>query len=208
MKKYVFLILLFCSNFVIASIYYHPYVNNKFNILNKAYPFQVVLLQDFPYRPWPEDVIKNFKRKVVKYSFEYQKNARDYGIIRPLPFEIFVFKMDFRDLNSKESFNGYCNINNNIIYLNPFFTEKTFYHELGHCDLGYSHKEDELVAKVGKSKYLMNWFFDPDHYNLSLHKVLSNFFLHSNHNQLLSEKGNTSHNAMIKYNKEFKEKFK
>lgn len=165
-------------------------------------------MQDFPYRPWPEDVIKDFKRKVVKYSFEYQNNARNYGIIRPLPFEIFVFKMDFRDLNSKESFDGYCNINKNIIYLNPFFTEKTFYHELGHCDLGYSHKEDELVAKVGKSKYLMNWFFDPNHYSLSLHEVLSNFFLHSNHNRLLSEKGNISHNAMIKYNKEFKDKSK
>lgn len=206
MKKLLILTLLFISSLVCSSEYFHPYANNVRTNLNDLYPYQVIILQDIPYMPYPKDIVKDFHDKVVKFSFKYQKYAKRFNIERPLPFNIFVFRIGFENLSNADNYTGYCDLKRNTIYLEPYFTERTFFHELGHCDLGYSHKEDELVGKNGKSKYLMNWNFDPDYYNLDLNTVLSNFFIHTNHNQLFSDKGHASHNAMVRYKKEFKDK--
>lgn len=211
MRKFVFILSYLFTTSILANTYFHPYVDDKMHMYNILMPYQVVVIQDIPYAPYPEDIVEDFKERIVEYSFEYQKYALERRIIRPLPFEKFIFKIGFDGLPKLPNngrYNGYCRSDINLIYLEPYFSIRTFFHELGHCDLGYSHKEDKLVVKNGKSKYLMNWYFNTDHYNMDLDTVLDNFFDHTKHNTLHSCRGHKSHQAMVKQEKEYKKKSK
>lgn len=202
MNKIVFIITLFFTSILSANTYFHPYVNYKYNKLNFQYPYQVVIQEDIPYRPYSKEVKDIFFSKIVKFSYEYRKYAKERGINRPLPFTKFVFKIGFNKLGEKaKNFTGYCDSRNNIIYLNAFFNIRTFFHELGHCDLGYSHKHDSDVVKTGKSRYLMNWNFDPEYYKLSMNDVLDDFFNHKNHFQLHTIFGLLAHASMVEEKK-------
>jgi hypothetical protein len=205
MKRTILLFLISIKAF--SMPFFHPYINNKSNPLNLLSPYTVIIEQDIPYRQYSQDVIESFKNKIIQYSFDYKYYASHFNIIRPLPFQKFVFKIGFIGINTQTELKGYCNLELNIIHLDPFFDERTFYHELGHCDLGYSHKEDSLVVQNGYSKYLMNWHFSPEFYNLEIKTVLSNFFNPTIHNPILSKEGQESHNAMIFHRNKFKQNY-
>lgn len=200
------------STFIFLKIYAFDFVNinknHNVNILNLLYPHQVVILQQIPYAPYSDEIIKEFQDRVINFPFTYQKESLKRNIKTELPFSQFVFKVGFHDLPNSKYYKGFCVQAQNIIYLEPNFSITTFFHELGHCDLGYSHKEDENVSKSGVSKYIMNWKYDPIYYNLSEDEVIDQFFDHRQHSHLNSTDGFQEHALMISQLKSFEEKGK
>lgn len=202
--KYLLLILTFNFN-LFAFDFFNVHQNYNYHILNFEHPFQVVILQKIPYAPYEKETIKDFQNKVIKFSILYKREATKRNIKTELPFNKFIFQIGFNGIPNSEYYKGYCDSLNNLISLEPNFSIKTFFHELGHCDLGYSHKEDENVSKVGASKYLMNWKYDPDYYDLTVNEVLDQFFDYTQHNPLDSYSGNNEHALMISQIKSYEE---
>lgn len=127
------------------------------------------------------------------------------------PVRRFTFMMELPNSIPKPKrkdhhYSGMCFSNARIIFLKPNFSESTFFHELGHCHLGYSHKADSRVAYSGKSRYLMNWKFDHKYYGMKAKEVFDQFFKIQDHHSLISKKGHEEHAQMEKFIEEYSSK--
>lgn len=183
------------------------------------------------YFPKKVDILQKnrFISKLMAYSDFYVKEAkkRDVEVISPLV--KFTFRNDPESIESddpKVKFSGFCDTNNKVIYLNMNFNLNTFLHELGHCDLDYSHLPDLDYFNNKNSNYIMHWRFKSlqvsRHFNISAYysnrlyisesdsKILDHFFDKSKHHSLDSRKGDMFHNVMeyqIHYYEKYKESF-
>lgn len=167
---------------------------NKYN--KDSFEIEPMITNFVPYSP---AAILDFKNKIILSSKNYVKEAKIRGIHRPDPLSKFKFSMKFNgtyEENYPIVFSGYCVEETKEIFLTPTFHEAIFFHELGHCDLGYSHLADNNVPTTGQSMLLMSWAFNTSHFHSNKKRILDHFF-NDPHPRLNSYLGWEHHAVML-----------
>lgn len=203
--KTLLLLLFFTANTFAKT----PQANN----IPHPLAFQAIILPvvvtPTPFKPMEKEEYNTYVKRIITLSNQYQKESIRYLRNRPNPMHMYIFThIPPYTPENGQILSGYCDQEKKLIYLNPNFNEFTFYHELGHCDLGYAHKEDTIVTKKGFSKYIMNWKFNAHEYGLSRQESLSQFFNPHDHVSLNSPEGQKAHHAMTSQIESFENKQK
>ena len=151
---------------------FYNHVNNHGVIPSFAQPKVINFV------PYSLYVIDRFKQRLEWSSYAYRAEAAKRGIHRPDPLIKFEFSMRYHGPVTARSdrFIGYCDNFENQIFLTPDFHEATFFHELGHCDLNYSHMPDDSIVTEGRTDYIMSWSFQDSDIVFKREKVLDKFF--------------------------------
>lgn len=146
-----------------------------------------------PYSPY---IIDRFSQRLEWASTAYMEEAskRDFYVSNPLL--KYRFSMRYDGPNQKRIV-GYCFKKKSTIFLTSDFHESLFFHELGHCDLNYSHISDVDVLLKGHSHKIMSWFFKEESYTFKKKEVLDHFFRKTNHTLDNTFAGTINHLKMI-----------
>lgn len=211
MSKIIFLTILFSSSFSFAQEYvYERFVSQSYILEKIINPHnEVLVFEEFfpvPFRHIEKKVMDKFKADIKLRSEQYVAEARERNIYLQNPTDKYIFSFHYYGNEAIPNMIGHCNREANLIYLEENFQEQTFYHELGHCDFDYSHKEDERLVDIGYSPYVMSYNFNYDRYGLSGKEVLDVFFDFDQHTYLDTREGKKSHLKMNAQIREFKRK--
>ena len=136
----------------------------------------------------------NFALKIVVMTYKFEEDAKKRNV--PLSNILKEYSFSLKDKEEARQYGGLCDSENNRIYFREEFTESTFYHELGHCELGYSHIGHKDLFIKGKSPLIMSWYTDEDVLTNNREKTLDQFFL-SEHKDIHSNAGTWEHYKML-----------